>query len=249
MSRLAKWGGRFVYILSTFLLACANPPPTRQEIASGQPAADTILQDMRTQEAIGTFVGSPPDLCVNAGPSTRFCSWALGSRNPRWRELAGAIGSHDRINLLCELPRGGGDRPSASCSVFPRRSNRYLYELPPSGPKSRTGSPTPGRADVRATHRETASREIAGARTLRELITLMGAVPGGCERIPDGARRCVWMATSATYGHGTLAFSINASPREKVMMSCLLPGDGNPRRPGSCRLEVPGRRGRHAGDR
>ena len=105
--------------------------------------------------------------------------------------------------------------------------------------------PLPERKALRARYRRAATEEIAAARTLADLIHLVGAVPTACERVAQGERACVWQASSRTYGHGTLAFSIDALPRERVMMRCLLPADGSPRSTDSCSVEVPGRDGQH----
>ena len=94
---------------------------------------------------------------------------------------------------------------------------------------------------ARAGYQQQASAELAAARTLPQLVSLMGAAPDSCAVLGDGTRGCAWFATSAVYGHGTLAFSLPASTEDRVRMRCVLPADGSPRADGSCHLEVPGR--------
>jgi hypothetical protein len=112
--------------------------------------------------------------------------------------------------------------------------------MPYSGPASPTEKRDP-RAEARARYQQQASAELARATTLMQLVSLMGAAPDACVDLGDGTRGCAWLATSATYGHGTLAFSLPASTEDMVRMRCALPTDGSPRARGTCHLEVPGR--------
>jgi hypothetical protein len=223
------------------LTACATPPP-RTDLASSQAEVNRLLAGARTEEQLTAFAGVPVRICVEASPSSRLCEWRLAERNYGWPELARAIQTDDRINLVCLLPADGSDRGPDSCAVFPQRSNRYLYEMPYSGPASPTEKRDP-RAVARARYQQQASAEIARAQTLTQLVSLMGAAPDACADLGDGTRGCAWLATSKTYGHGTLVFSMSTSTEDKARMRCVLPFDGSPRASGSCQLSVAGRDG------
>jgi hypothetical protein len=216
-------------------------PPGRDAIAASRPEVSRILAGARTQDELTAFVGVPARICVRSPPSARVCEWRLEYREGRWSDLAATLPTDDSINLLCQLPADDREREPDACTAFPRRSNRFLYELPYSRTPSRNGERRPDAAEVRARYQQEASAEIARARTVEELSHLMGAAPNACEDLEDAAQGCVWRAANATYGHGTLAFSISAATREKIQMRCILPDDGSPRASGSCELEVPGR--------
>jgi hypothetical protein len=221
--------------LGSGVTACAKPPP-RTEIAARHAEVERVLAEARTEEQLTAFAGVPPRVCVPAPPSGRLCEWRLGDRDSGWRELARAVPTDDRINLLCVLPRSGHRGPD-SCAVYPQRSNRFRYELPTSGtdPKARAA-----RDQAELKYQRQATADLADAVTLVDLAGLMGAAPDSCVDQPDGMRSCSWLATGRTYGHGTLAQSLLASVHDKVEMQCALPADGSPRAAGSCRVQVPG---------
>jgi hypothetical protein len=227
--------------LAVFALPGCYKPPPRSEIESSRAQVNRLLAGMRTQQELSAFVGSQARVCVEATPSGRLCEWRLSSRDPGWAELATSLATEDRINLLCVLPVDGSDRTEDSCAAFPRRSNRVLYPIPTQLP--RPGS-TPGqenRVEAKARHERTANADLARAKTLLELATLMGAAPDSCVDPGDGTRSCAWAATSYTYGHGTLVRSLSLEAQKKVWMRCVLPADGGPRQAGSCHLESQGR--------
>jgi hypothetical protein len=228
--------------LAGAVAGCAKPPP-RVEIAVGQNELNRLLASANTEQELTAFAGVPAHSCLEAPPSGRLCEWRLGNRDPGYAALAGTLPTGDRINLLCVIPRRGARGPD-SCTVFPQRSNRYRYELPTSGPDPKARE---AYADAEARHRQQATAELAGARTLVDLANLMGAAPDACTAPSAGMRSCTWLATGRTYGHGTLAVSLSAPVREKVEMDCALPADGRPRASGSCRVEVPGHQ--YAGQR
>lgn len=51
---------------------------------------------------------------------------------------------------------------------------------------------------------------------------------------------CIWRSDSGTYGHGTLAMSIEANFSKKIDLNCSLPADGTPRAPDSCDVYISG---------
>ena len=221
------------------LVGCAKPP-LRGELASSQAEVNRVLASVDTEAELTLFTGLAPRICVEVSPTARLCEWRLTKRDAGWAELSATVPTEDRINLVCAFPAAGGARGPDSCAVFPQRSNRYLYDLPPSRTPSRDAK-REDRAEARLRFQQQASAELARAQTLLQLVTLMGAAPGSCADLGDGTFGCAWLATSKTYGHGTLAFSLPTSTEDKVRMRCVLPADGSPRASGSCKLEVPGR--------
>jgi hypothetical protein len=231
---------RRVWLVGLLAAAACSTPAPRSEIAASQAGLNRVLAAARTGDQLTLFAGRAPRICLDALPSSRLCEWQLAKRDAGWVELAATVPTEDKINLLCLLPADGSDRGPDSCAVFPRRSNRYLYDMPYSGPASRNEKGE-DRAQARARYQQQASAELARAQTLMQLVSLMGAAPDSCADLGDGTRGCAWLATSMIYGHGTLAFSLPASTEDRVRMRCVLPADGSARAPGSCDLEVPGR--------
>jgi hypothetical protein len=88
-----------------FVLAagCRSQPPKMPD-----PHADfsvnAVLAAAQERVTITGFVGAPPAACVASSPRTELCQWPMGPRQLGWAPLARAIGTDDRINLLCELP-------------------------------------------------------------------------------------------------------------------------------------------------
>ena len=78
---------------------------------------------------------------------------------------------------------------------------------------------------------------LASTRTAFELSTLVGDAPNDCQRGKKGFL-CTWRTTAASYGHGTLAMTVNAPFGKKIRMMCRLPLLGLPRAPDSCTVEI-----------
>jgi hypothetical protein len=233
MSRLA-----WIISCGCFVLAvgCPSQPPKFQE-PNERVGVNAVLAAALDQPAISGFVGAPPAACIASSPRTELCQWSLGARELGWASLARAIGTRDRINLLCELPTDGRRRTADACSAYPQRSNRVAWSLPAaSGHKG--SRPVESREVVRSRYREEADRAIAAALTLVDLSRLMGAAPDECTAASGGLRFCLWRTTNRTFGHGTLAMWIGASKNKKIRLRCMLPDDGSPRGPGSCSAEV-----------
>jgi hypothetical protein len=200
---------------------------------------NAVLAPAQGRDGITGFVGAPPSVCLASSPGAELCEWKMGRREPGYTAVAGAIGSDDYINLLCELPTDGRPRASDACSAYPQRSNRMSWNLP--ARSGRKGSrPVESREVLRSRYQSEADEAIARAVTLVDLSRLMGAAPSECTAVSAGTRFCLWRTTSRTFGHGTLAMWIRASKGKKIRLRCALPDDGSPRQPGSCSAEVGG---------
>jgi hypothetical protein len=198
---------------------------------------DGVLAAYPRKADLSGFVGASPVACLPASARTELCEWQAGHAEAGWRDLAAAIATGDRVNLICELPLDGTRRAPGSCTVHPRRSNRYAWRLPRThGPGASTG--TREAARLRREYFETADRWMRAARTLPELSRLMGSLPEPCRDGPGATRVCLWRTTRHTPGHGTLAVWIGADKSKKIRLECTLPADGGPRAPGSCDAEV-----------
>lgn len=188
-----------------------------------------VLAKARTLEAISIRVGIGPDGCIRSSNSMFLCEWGLTKRQAGWRALADAIATAERIALLCELPSDGSLRANDSCSARPRHSNRGMFRPKTDSGKKRVKSRYP-----RKEYEVLAQSWLDEARTLVELSRLIGAIPGACMPIPAAAQICTWHTNNKTYGHGTVAMSMDAKFGNKVLFACTLPTDGSRRAPNSC---------------
>ena len=83
-----------------------------------------------------------------------------------------------------------------------------------------------------------AQKALDSARDLVALSDLVGTAPTECKPFNDSVRICTWYADRATYGHGTLARSINAGLHKKVTLVCELPDNGEARPENSCTVSI-----------
>ncbi len=191
------------------------------------------LAPHRTYNEMIEFVGARPERCVPVSQKSLICVWGLSKREPGWRPLASALGTGDRLNLVCEFPASKGPRAEASCSAHAQRSNRAYYRI--FVVKKRGQRKTP---DWRSkSQRSEAQKLIDSATTAFALSTLVGDAPDQCATSPSQTH-CVWKTDARTYGHGTLAVSIGANFSKKVRLSCSLPVTGGPRDQHSCSAQI-----------
>jgi hypothetical protein len=225
----------WLVVLCTAGLACSTlpPPPTEQ----GGTRVDRILEQQGNKDALTRFTGRPPFICVMSSGTTELCQWQLGNRDAGWAPLAATIDTGDQANLICELPNDGSPRAAGSCSVHARRSNRGQFPIP-SASSVRSRRPKERPAEARERYKRLTNQSLAQAHTLPELARLIGAVPNECSPQASESQVCLWRATATTYGHGTLAMSIDAPKSKRLRMRCQLPTDGSERTPDSCSVQI-----------
>lgn len=218
-------------------VAAACVSPSHAPDPGAQARADDLLRAYADKQELSQFVGALPSLCVQSSPSAELCQWMLGASLPAWRPMAQVIDTGDRVNLVCALPVSGEPRAAGSCTIHPRRSNRYSWKIPTGGgTRTQTGQETA--AQARERHRETAARWMNEADTLVALSRLMGAIPDQCVARSEREQVCLWRTDDQTFGQGTLAMWIGASVHKKIRLQCVLPSDGGPRSASSCFAEV-----------
>ena len=230
---------RIVTHLSVLLLlavACKSPP--HEPNPNARARSTHLLASYSDKQQLSQFVGVVPSLCLPSTRTTELCEWRANARAAGWRAMANAIGRGDRLNLICELPVSGDPRAPGSCTIHPRRSNRYSWKVPNTGTKRSRASNAESPAQVRERYRNTANQWMAESNTLAQLSQLMGAIPDECTRSSEREQFCTWRTTSHTFGHGTLVVWIDARKRKRIRLHCVLPTDGSPRAPNSCHAEV-----------
>ena len=225
-------------------LTVSQLPACAGRISDLPPASEFQVSILRVRHALAphrafsemvAFVGAPPERCVPVSERSKICVWALSKREPGWRPLASALDTGDRLNLVCEFPGTQGPRAEASCSAHAQRSNRTYYRNRTLRERRQLKRKT---ADWRTESSGSEAQELVdSATTAFELSTLVGDAPDQCIE-SFSQTHCVWKADARTYGHGTLAASIEASFRKKVRLSCTLPVSGSPRDQNSCIAHV-----------
>jgi len=223
-------------LLVAILLGCKSPP--YEPDPNAQARVDLRLAGYQTKQALSEFVGATPALCIQSSATDELCEWQAGDRLPGWEALAASINTDERVNLICNLPLSGAPRASDSCSVHPRRSNRYSWKVPTAAPSKNAGGQRESAAEVRRFYRELVARWMSDADTLVRLSRLMGAIPNECRPGSPGEQICLWRTTNHTFGQGTLVIWIGASKRKKIRLQCIVPTDGSARQPNSCFAEV-----------
>lgn len=215
--------------------ACRSAP---RVLASGaQASADALLAPYRSADELGQFVGHLDARCVQNSQSTEICQWQAGKRDSGWRDMALAIETRNRVNLICELPTSGAPRSAGSCTIHPVRSNRNAWETGNRG-GTKGANKVREKTKARAMNHLTAERWIAEARTMLELSRLLGAIPDECTSRSENEQYCLWRTNKHTFGHGTLAAWIEVRKSKKIWMRCPFPKDGGRRPPGSCHAQV-----------
>jgi len=192
-----------------------------------------VLAPYRTELDLIEFTGGIPDHCVEAPGALEICRWRLSKQEKGWRPLARALGTGDRLNLVCALPMDETPRAEDSCGVHSQRSNRNSVHLDTYKGKGKPKSYGP--PNYRKL-RNQAQRLLAVSRTAFELSTLVGDAPNIC-RIKKTRSYCSWLTDNHTYGHGTLAMIAMTTEidfSDKIRLTCMLPADGSPRAEGSC---------------
>ena len=230
---------RILAHLRVFLLlvvACKSPP--HEPNPNTRVRATHLLASYSDKQQLSQFVGVVPSLCLPSTRTTDLCEWRANVRAAGWRAMANTIGTGDRLNLICELPVSGDSRAPGSCTIHPRRSNRYSWKLPSKAGTRRGAAPPAAVAEVRERYRNTANQWMAEAKTMAQLSRLMGAIPDECTRSTEKEQFCTWRTTSHTFGHGTLVVWLGTSKRPKIRLHCVLPTDGSPRAPDSCHAAI-----------
>jgi hypothetical protein len=191
-----------------------------------------FFDEARDRAALDALLQIGPLRCYEVGAAGELCEWQLARSDAGWRPVARALGTRDRISVLCVVPANGSAREAGACSAHNRRSNRDRWKV-----QRRPGNKR--RVDIKRS-REHGQRLAAGmlaeAKTLVELSRLMGESPSECAASASG-RVCLWRTTSHTWGHGTLAMIGDIDNIKKVRLECTLPNGIAPRSANACSIE------------
>jgi hypothetical protein len=222
------------WFLLCVVVACASPP--KEINPDRQTSAKQLLSGQMTKRDLSGFIGIPPIRCVTSSDTSEVCQWEAGSQQSGWGALAGAIGTRDWLNVVCDVRTDAGPRNPSSCGVYPRRSNRGSWSVVHPGDTRR--QKRSHRINEKRRLVKRADQIISEAETIVDLSLLMGSVPDSCSPGSPDEQACVWRLTNRSFGHGTVATWIDAPKRKKIRLFCTLPTDGSRRQPGSCSASV-----------
>ena len=234
--RRGGWRRSAAVLAGTGLWACASAP------LDAPPLAD--FEAVKRKADVVRFTGTAPTRCTWSRPGNELCTWRLANRNAAWWTLAPTVETEYQVNLVCEFPKDGSPRARA-CAVYPRKS-RYFSVTPPvaaAGPSAAagTGAQRSYRAPAPQTDeaylREEAQRSLDAAKTVREMVELVGDAPDSCVSVDRRSQECVWNAGDQALGYDLLAATIDADGR--VQLRCRFPKDGRARAADSCRVAAP----------
>jgi hypothetical protein len=216
---------RFAYALAFAVLAlgCAAARP---------PIAFLELPDAaRSRAELEAGLAKAPRICAHSRPGYELCGWTLGRRDRRWHELASALETRRKVNVLCELPASGSAPAASRCRVYPRVSLPY-EDARAFVTASAQSAEEPRRAAF--DRAQEGHRLLESAATLVDLSHLVGDAPRDCLKRSPTSQLCVWLVSDQSRGYELVAATLGLGCR--VRLQCLLAYDGAPRAPGSCRV-------------
>jgi hypothetical protein len=152
--------------------------------------------------SLSAELGGEPLYCAHVAGDAQLCTWHVRRRE----------------HVVCELA-ADGQRTAAPC--LRRPDNESMLTFPSgSGP-----GPTVWSRPSRSRLRHAARTELADARTLDDMVRLVGAGPVWCEQGEQLA--CGWYVRRRTPGYITVARAADA-PGRKVGLVCRFAPDGSP---------------------
>jgi hypothetical protein len=197
------------------------------------PAANDGPQVSATRSDLVHFAGGQPDRCVYSAPNRELCRWRIEGRLIR-RGHADPRAVPGGVNLLCDIPIATASGIEGACVVLalepgavPSLTEADHGKLPPVS--AAQPAPPPPVSPMQA------ARQLAEARTVRDLSHLVGDVPEDC-LTGRGVQTCHWQIAAGEAGYGI--FAAVAGAGGSVELRCRLPIDGSGRPAESCLVKV-----------
>lgn len=231
--------GLILVMLLTMLGPLAAPAPAdpAQRIRESISLMREVLAPYKTEAEMNVLIGVPPTRRIEVPGGVVISVWPLSKKEAGWWPLAEVLNTGDRLNLICKFPTKGGPRSEDSCGVHRSRSNRAYYRNLINPRQKKIKPRRSGSRQVREALMTSAQQLLAEARTAFEVSILVGEGPHFC-RAGYASSLCSWRLNSHSYGHGTLAMTIEANFTKKIDLTCLLPADGTPRAADSCDVYI-----------
>ena len=225
----SSWGETSRAQTAWALLAVAATAGIVVAAAGPALAANDGPQVSATRSNLVRFTGGQPDRCVYSAPDRELCRWRIEGRLIR-RGHADQRAVPGGVNLLCDVPIRAASEAEGACVVLalepdavPSLTEADRDKLPPVS--AARPAPSPSVSPMQA------ARQLAEARTVRDLSHLVGDVPEDC-LTGRGAQTCHWRIAAGEAGYGI--FAAVAGAGGTVELRCRLPIDGSDRPAESC---------------
>ena len=216
--------------LCLLLASCASRPP-----APRMQSADPVLAAKRTHFDLSRYFLVEKPRCTAIAADSELCDFRLGKNNPGYRELADAIGTRQKISVLCLLPLPSGEQAVGSCTTHRHDGDELKM-------KFQQDHSWWSRSTPRKPAQELALAELASNRSILELAQYFGQAPDQCT-FQDTQKACLWALTASSPGYERSMMATRLSepfhpPRAKLHVACMVPADGSPRGEKSCQAHI-----------
>lgn len=181
--------------------------------------------------------GLHPERCFSLPEADGFegaCEWLVYDRLVTWEGLAERFGQEGDFWLLCRFSTAGDDRTVTRCQSWSRERRIDIYPDRPRTVRRR------GFGVELVSEKELKEEAVAGmqaARTISDLVDLIGGVPEECLRLPDGGLVCQWPVLRDRPGWRTIA-RWGDMPSKNFRLVCRFPSATGPRGEDSCKVSL-----------
>ena len=142
-----------------------------------------------------------PDSCVAVDDAEQLCTWLVTSNHSGYLQLARAAEAKREVNLVCRITE---KETISSCDVF-----ALNYDNSTGLPRGQ--SVTKVRRQ-REQMKEEATATIESARTVLDVVALVGEAPGKCSL--GRMKECIWQIWHHTPGYSLVERSFGTSGKK-----------------------------------
>ena len=178
-------------LTATLLLALAIAVPVS---AAPAPLPDDIFD----VSGLSWWLGDLPGSCVAVDDDEKLCTWLVTSNHSGYFQLAGAAEAKREINLVCRVTK---KETISGCDVF-----ALNYENSTGLPR---GQNVTSVRRQREKMKEEATATIESARTVLDVVALVGEAPDKCSL--GRMKECIWQIWHNTPGYALVERSFGTS--------------------------------------
>ncbi len=180
--------------IATLLLALAIAVPLS--------AAEAPLPgDIVDVSGLSWWLGDLPDSCVAVGDEEQFCTWLVTSNHSGYLQLARAAEAKREVNLVCRVAK---TETLNGCDVF-----ALNYDNSTGLPRGQNVTRV---RQQREQMKEEATATIESARTVLDVVALVGDAPDKCSL--GRMKECIWQIWHRTPGYSLIERSFGTSGKK-----------------------------------
>ncbi|MFT3921536.1 MAG: hypothetical protein QM778_03275 [Myxococcales bacterium] len=205
-------------LVAALAASCAHKPP-----APLAQSADGLLGVPKTRFGLSSYFLVPEPRCSQITPGSELCDFRLGKNNPGYRELAEAVGTRQKVSVLCLLPLPRGEQAAGSCSVHRHDGDELKL-------KYQNDSRWWTRRAPRTPEQQQVFDELrASAHSAFDLSRYFGQAPDQCV-LTTASTQCYWTLTTSTPGYERSLLATRLTepfhpPRAKLHVTCSMPSE------------------------